>query len=833
MLTCLLVLLALLKFKFSKNETTIEYLRRRYDSSILANYKQLEATALKLKKSELDISFLYTCRMNYVVPNFVKFRLYKKSLYNSQFYQEATNALLNHEITFKERLSKKLLTKLNQLQQSLKNSLSLLDIIFIQSKLATYINTYSNRISATHNKKLSTFGISQPDFNFMDQVLFNYSSYTLSKKEKFLLSLGLDFCLPTSKPKYVNYFTAFEKLAHSLSYFGNSSTFNLFRKDCSHIAHKTFTSYWKNNWYPFFKKEDVNILKNLGSNNNLVITKPDKGNGVVLLDRDVYISKMNSILSDNSKFSPVDDSNGRYRLIFRTEDKINRFLSSLKSRKVISDAMYDDLYVSSSSFGTLYGSPKVHKGPSVPLRPILAAYNLPNYKLAKFLVPLLSHLTTNCHSIKNSMYFANFITKQNPAYYLVSYDIESLFTNVPILETINIIIQQLFPTDDAIYCGFSKTDFHTLLTLAVSDNTFIFNNQLYKQIEGMAMGSPLGPAFANIFMNALETKFLEECNSSFKPIFYKRYIDDTVAAFQDHNQAHQFLNYINQTHPSIKFTMDSENNNCLNFLDITVTRSDLRFTTNVFRKSCFTGLGLNFYSFSSEIYKHNSCKTLIHRAYSACSDWFSFSSEIKTLEKYFKQNCYPSFVFQNCLRKYLNSHLCPKPPITTVPKCTKYFAFPYLGAKTKTLQLELSKLVSKYYPCIDLRLAFGNSYNIASFFHFKDTLPPLMRSNVVYLFNCPKCDLGRYIGCTKKLLRVRICGHMGVSHRTLKSLSVQENSAVRKHSNSCKSNLSFDHFKILFSANSQQSLLIAESLLIKQLSPNLNTDQSSIPLYVA
>ena len=82
---CLFVILALLKFKFSKNETTIEYLRRRYDAATCTNYKQLETTARKLKKCDLDLNFLYTCKLNNIVPNFVRFKLYKKSLYNSQF----------------------------------------------------------------------------------------------------------------------------------------------------------------------------------------------------------------------------------------------------------------------------------------------------------------------------------------------------------------------------------------------------------------------------------------------------------------------------------------------------------------------------------------------------------------------------------------------------------------------------------------------------------------------------------------------------------------------------------------------------------------------------
>ena len=67
-----------------------------------------------------------------------------------------------------------------------------------------------------------------------------------------------------------------------------------------------------------------------------------------------------------------------------------------------------------------------------------------------FLVPLLSHLTTNNHSVKNSFSFSNFISKQNSNTFLVSYDVESLFTNVPVSETINIIISKLFPSDDSV-----------------------------------------------------------------------------------------------------------------------------------------------------------------------------------------------------------------------------------------------------------------------------------------------------------------------------------------------------------------------------------------------
>ena len=72
------------------------------------------------------------------------------------------------------------------------------------------------------------------------------------------------------------------------------------------------------------------------------------------------------------------------------------------------------------------------------------------------------------------------------------------------------------------------------------------------------MGSPLGPAFANIFMSHLENKFLEQCPSSFKTQTYHRYVDDTLVSFAEPSHAALFLEYINKTHPNIKFTMAAE-----------------------------------------------------------------------------------------------------------------------------------------------------------------------------------------------------------------------------------------------------------------------------------
>jgi hypothetical protein len=109
---------------------------------------------------------------------------------------------------------------------------------------------------------------------------------------------------------------------------------------------------------------------------------------------------------------------------------------------------------------------------------------------------------------------------------MASFDVTSLFTNIPLDKTIDIISGQLYSTQ-TFYHGFSKTEFVQLLNLVVKNCHFIFDGKYYDQIDGVAMGSPLGPLFANIFLSFHEKEWLDNCPDSFKPIFFRRYVDDS------------------------------------------------------------------------------------------------------------------------------------------------------------------------------------------------------------------------------------------------------------------------------------------------------------------
>lgn len=132
-----------------------------------------------------------------------------------------------------------------------------------------------------------------------------------------------------------------------------------------------------------------------------------------------------------------------------------------------------------------------------------------------------------------------------------------------------------------------------LLGVATKGQLFQFNGSLYEQIDGVAMGSPLGPLLANVFMSSIEEKLDVEGKL---PPYYRRYVDDTLAVIPDLSTAKDFLNTLNHAHTAIKFTMEVENGGMLPFLGIQLLNRAPRIETKVFVKPTNSGLLLHYHS---------------------------------------------------------------------------------------------------------------------------------------------------------------------------------------------------------------------------------------------
>ena len=821
-----LVILFLLKLRFPRGTPISTIIHRRYGRQGIALFRRLEKTTLKLKKCECDLLFLSKCKAYEVLPKFLYFKLYRKNLLTSKLYRKWQFKLLNVEINAKERNLKNLKTLRTKLSDDLRSLTSFLDYHYLISFITKIIHKTIVNVKRNHEKKLLNLGVNNSLKSLEpSKVIFNYSSRLLTPKEESLLAFGLNFKLPNFKIDYFKYFLAFENLYQLLkkhdAYHEDqhpplSSTLQsiAFRSFYNFKPYKVFS--------PIFSKSDINILRNLSKDESLVICRPDKGLGIVILDKKDYVNKMHSILNDTSKFKKIEDIDPLLYTL-RKEDRVNNKVRKLKNDKAITEILAKELSVSGTNPGIMYGLPKVHKA-GTPLRPILSANNTTSYNLSKFLVPTLSHLTTNEFTLKNSFEFSNLITKMYNSNNCVmcSLDIESLFTNIPLDETLNICLDELFPNENSVHTGFNKLQFKSLLELATKNTYFLFNDTLYEQIDGVAMGSPCGPTLANIFLCHYEKIWLEECPTEFKPILYKRYVDDTFLLFKNVRHVDLFLNYVNSKHPNIRFTKELEEDKKLSFLDVTVTRIDNKFETSVFRKKTFTGLGSHYLSFEPMLYKINAVRTLIFRAYHLSSTYLNFTNEINFLKNYFFDNGFPSNIFYKYVRLFLTNIYNPNPTSTTVRKHTIYVPFPYFGYISDTLKKEIQTYVEKLYPQIDLRIAFKNSFSIGSFFRHKDLMPASLCSNVIYTYKCALCN-ECYTGSTQRQLQCRIAEHLGVSVRTGMHLSKEPFSAIYDHKEKMNHPINKNDFKIVGRTFDKSKLRLLESLYIFKTKPKMNT----------
>ena len=210
---------------------------------------------------------------------------------------------------------------------------------------------------------------------------------------------------------------------------------------------------------------------------------------------------------------------------------------------------------------------------------------------------------------------------------MASLDVDALFTNTPLDETIYICLKKRFKTPDTLVKGISKNDFRDLLNLATKESFFTFNNKFYIQVDGVAMGSPLGPILANIFLSHHEENWLNKCPIKFKPSFYRRYVDDIFVLFESSESADSFREYMSSKHQNINFTVEKENVGSLSFLDVKICRKNGKFVTSVYRKPTFSGVFTNYESFIPTYQKRGLLHTLLQRSFSICCDFKTFHFE--------------------------------------------------------------------------------------------------------------------------------------------------------------------------------------------------------------
>ena len=348
-------------------------------------------------------------------------------------------------------------------------------------------------------------------------------------------------------------------------------------------------------------KSFKDAIRSLRKNTDIIITKPDKGNGVVILDRAQYTSLLKAAsVADSAKFRTVSLTEPRrpgrptkdYHPLLKKERDLHALLSA-----TLPASTAKKLTPNGSRLAHLYGLPKTHK-PELCVRPILSAKSTYNHALAKWLDCALKPLVNNEFMIHDTFDFVKEIRKLRvaPTDVLVSYDVVSLFTNVPLDETIDFLVRRAFENNwfnTKYKLCLTQSELKSLLEAATKDQLFVLDGQLYEQYDGVAMGSPLGPLMANSFMCKLEAQL---CSNQQMPKFYRRYMDDTVAIFSSVTECDAFLQTLNSLHPSARFTMEPAKDEVLPFIGVNLQKQNGNISTSVHRKATNTGLLLHHHS---------------------------------------------------------------------------------------------------------------------------------------------------------------------------------------------------------------------------------------------
>ena len=794
----------------------------------------------KVTRTLLDVEFWGRCLDLGLCPKFLKFKPPKIKQYDSNEYlyrQVVCNSL---RLAEKEHLDCK--RRFFKLRQAVMTKLTLLEKRVLLHLLNKHFRTTAEKKRSNHNRKLlNTWMKDRPR---SPDCIKNLSSRTLTVEEQNVLYRGLNHHILPEKVPPEKAKVGIEKLINDALYHEavnmgvggsrwrekSTEEKDKIKNNISNIAQNKIDATFRENIQRVFLsfmsacKKVCSVrgnralhkaLSSLSKDDSIRVCSFDKGTGVCVLDKSDYFSKLDVIVNDTSKFERVvtTRSNAKHPVLKRQEG-VREAINTLLKKHVTTD-QYNKLMPKGSGPGKLYGMCKIHKKDN-PMRPVVSMIGTAEYQLAKYLDSLIKPNLPNSFMLNSTDDFLEKLNKFpiQPEDKCLSFDVCSLFTNVPLIETIQIIADHLYSDNAVVTPTFDKQSFIDLLKLATG-GVFMYRDVLYQQTDGVSMGNPLAPTLANFFLADIETKLFSQVET-FYPSLFLRYVDDIFCVFRAGVDWRSFFDMLNSVHPSLSFTFEESIGSHLPFLDVHIELKEGGCDTWVFRKETHTGVLLNFDAVTPPRWKSGLILCLLNRAHRICSSLELFKLEVDKLKNMFIKNAYPASFFDKTYKRFLDK--IENTQVLNTDAGEENFKFnlsiPYIGKQSETFGRKISALVTEKFD-IDINLVYTTA-KVGSFFRLKCVTPAPLVSCVVYEFRCLGDQTATYVGMAERNMTLRVADHIRKSSKT----------AIGIHRKSCQTcqntKLSTEHFKILKKCRDEKETKIHEALEIVKRNPSMN-----------
>ena len=488
----------------------------------------------------------------------------------------------------------------------------------------------------------------------------------------------------------------------------------------------------------------------------------DKGLGFCLMSEKDYEEKLSKITSLKQFTPEITTRTNAKDPVIKEEERINNALKKLCQEGRLDDDLRKKLKSTGAKPARIYGLAKVHKE-DVPLRPIVSMPATAYDNLGKWISKWLNlvpegKIDTGTADVSQEIRKLKLESDES----LISFDVTQLYTHVPLNESIELAASKLYQIRDDIPVDMNT--FIELAKLACSSILIKSHDGYIRQVDGLAMGIQCAPQLANIWMASFD-KYIRG-NSQ----FYKRYMDDVLRIIKK-NEIDRTLESINQLHPNLAFTKETENiEGKIAFLDMNIVhKKDGTIETEWYRKATDTGLTINFHALAPTKYKRGMVINLVYRIFNATSSWELFDKGLNEGKEILASNQYPEEWYENIINKTIEKIFRKEKKISDEEDERKMVFIQYRGPITDSYVQKLKETGAPIKPILTLRKVKTVLPSL------KQNIEKVITSNIIYQFKCTNCNVS-YVGMTTRHLCTRVNEHRN---------NAGEQATIRMHAEQC------------------------------------------------